>query len=998
MRTRRSLVVSAAATVLLGTVVTTAPTAHAAPVLPAGFALFDTPTGQQAGDLTDAAYLPDGSVLTTGRLGSVRVTPPGGQPIQIASLPVHSAGSLGLTAIAVAPDFATSRAVYTTRAVPTGSTAVFRLSRWKADGGDIPTSLSAESTVLEIPVNADSKGIQDVAVDPSGTSLWVAVGDNAAVRSHTDATKDNVDKFALRALDPAHPTGKILRVGLDGRGVPENPFYDSAATESWKSRNYVSGLRDPRIALDPRGGVIVTDIGWAARHEVDLAFPGQNLKWPCWEGTTQTPGYRDTPECAKVANVKPAGETVHGTADTLVGGVPYTGISYPAAYRGIHFVANKGAQTLSTLGFDEGGTVTQSLTTVASAIGEPVSVLAAPNGDIVMADTATAKLRRLSYKTANKAPRAAFTATTDPATRTVSFDATTSDDPDREGLDYQWTFGDGTTGTGKTVSHPYSAGDPVTVSLAVSDPHGAVSNASQTVVPAEASPTIDLLPPTSTVFSAAETVPVGADANDPADGPLTVNWRAERMHCPRNAVCEINQLRTGSGPAFSLGFPSETDTRVLITATATNTRNVSTSKQYVANPRLARLVVAGNHPAQFRIGPNQESSREEAGRLVTVGAPVLMTAPTVSLDTANFVKWADNQSTERTRQIVMPGGGLVLRADYQTPIQKRYADEAPLRALVGTPVGIELIEGDGHWQLYTTGRLYWTQLYGVKAVSGEILTKFVTLGAHSFLGSPSTDELVARAENGRYNDFTGGPTTGVGSIYWTSSIGAMAIYGGIRAKWLEANAEAGPLGFPTTDELSTPDGIGRVNHFFRNNASIYWSAASGAHYIMGRIWQKWGSLGWETFFGYPTTDETATPDGVGRYNHFSANGSIYWSPSTDAFEIHGSIRDRYKALGWQDGLGYPITDETGTPGGTGKYNHFRQGGFDHSIYWRWGTNEAWEVKGAIRLRWRDLGWETSYLGFPISGEYNTPTGKRSDFQYGYITYNGTTGAIEDRRY
>jgi len=52
----------------------------------------------------------------------------------------------------------------------------------------------------------------------------------------------------------------------------------------------------------------------------------------------------------------------------------------------------------------------------------------------------------------------------------------------------------------------------------------------------------------------------------------------------------------------------------------------------------------------------------------------------------------------------------------------------------------------------------------------------------------------------------------------------------------------------------------------------------------------------------------------------------------------------------------------------------------------------------IRLRWRDLGWETSYLGFPTSGEYNIPTGKRSDFQFGYITYNGATGAIEDRRY
>ncbi len=992
MRTRRSLIVSAAATALLGTVVVTAPAAHAAPALPAGFALFDTPTGHQAGDLTDAAYLPDGSALTTGRLGSVQVTPPGGQPIQIASLPVFTTGSLGLTGIAVAPDFTTSRAVYTTRAVSTGSSAVFRLSKWKAGGSDAPTSLSEEFTVLEFPVNADSKGIQDVAADPAGASLWVAVGDNATVRSHTDATKDNVDKFALRALDTAHPTGKVLRVDLTGRGVPENPFYDAASPLSWKSRNYASGLRDPRIALDPRGGVIVTDVGWAARHEVDLAFPGQNLKWPCWEGTTRTPGYRDTPECKNVANAAPLGETVHGATDTIVGGVPYTGVSYPEAFRGIHFVANKGAQTLSTLRFDGGGTVTQPITTVASAIGDPVSVLTAPNGDIVLADTAGAKLRRLSYKPVNKAPRAAFTTTTDPATGTVSFDASTSDDPDREALSYQWTFGDGTTGTGKTVNHTYSAGGPVTVTLAVTDPHGAPSSISRTVVPTEASPTVELLPPTSTVFSTGETVSLGATGEDAVDGPLTVNWRADRVHCPRNAACEINQLKTATGLTFSMSFPNENDTRVVITSSVENGRNVVASKQYVANPRQARLTVVGNHPAQIKIGANQD-----AGRLVTVGAALLITAPTTSLDAAKFVKWADNQSTEPARQIVMPSGGLGLRADYQTPIEKRYADEAPLRTLMGTPVGAELIEGDGHWQLYTSGRLYWTQQHGVKAVSGEILTKYVTLGAHAFLGSPKTDEVVG-ALNGRYNDFTGGPTTGDASIYWHSTIGAMAIHGEIRTKWRAANGEGGPLGYPTSDQLATPDGVGQVNHFFKNNASIYWTAATGAHYVMGRIWQKWGSLGYEVFFGYPTTDEVATPDGVGRYTHFSGNGSIYWSPSTDAHEIHGSIRDRYKALGWENGLGYPLTDEAWTPGNTGKYNHFRQGGFDHSIYWRWGTNEGWEVKGAIRQRWQSLGWETSYLGFPISGEKTTATGKRSDFQNGYITYNGTTGAVEDRRY
>ena len=41
--------------------------------------------------------------------------------------------------------------------------------------------------------------------------------------------------------------------------------------------------------------------------------------------------------------------------------------------------------------------------------------------------------------------------------------------------------------------------------------------------------------------------------------------------------------------------------------------------------------------------------------------------------------------------------------------------------------------------------------------------------------------------------------------------------------------------------------------------------------------------------GYPTTNEQTTTDGIGRYNHFQ-KGSIYWSPTTGAHEVFGLIR------------------------------------------------------------------------------------------------------------
>ncbi len=969
----------------LGVTVVTAPVAAAEPVLPSGFVLTDTPSGQPSGELTDAAYLPDGSVLTTGKRGSVHWTPNGGQPQEVASIPVYSGGLLGLTSIAVAPDYSTSRTVYTAQAVSSGTAdRVLRVSKWHAQGTDAPTALTGESVVLEFAANSDSRGIQDLAVDPTGRALWIAVGDNA--------TDDTTDKFALRALDPNQPTGKILRVDPSGLGVTDNPFYDPTERSSWRSRNYLSGLRDPRVTLDPRGGVLVTDTGRTGAHEVNFAFPGQSAKWPCWEGNSRTLGYQDLPECAGVMNTAPKFEIGQSDSGAASGGVRYIGQSYPEAYRESHFVADQGAGTLTTFRVNSAAETVVSPAVFASAFGTPVSIATAPNGDIVVADAGTSALRRLSYRPANKAPVAEFNATIDPATRTVSFDAGLSTDPDFDDLTYQWDFGDGETRTGRTAQHTYGPESTTTATLTVKDIHGAVASSSQTITPGMAGPTITLLPPLQgTVYSSRETVALSAESDDPIDGPITVSWKAEQRRCPAGDSCTTTLVSHGSGSTIKLEFPEETDSSLVLTGTVTNGRNVVAKARHVAQPRLARLTIAGTHPAQITVEPGRS-----ANRLVTVGAPLKLSAPPTALDGAGFRRWADNLGTDTHREIRMPAAELTLRVDYLSSIEKRYSDEAALRTTLGAAVGREVIESPGRWQAYANGRLYWTWQTGVTAVYGRIHEKYVALGAHAFLGAPSVDELPGKVGNGRFSHFEGGPTTGAGTIYWTPDSGAAAVYGPVREKWIETGAEAGVLGHPTTDLAATPDGVGRYSHFV--NSSIYWTANTGAHFVLGAIREKWKAIGWERYFGYPTTDETATPDGVGRYNHFSQGGSIYWTPSTGAYEVHGWIRERWAAVGWENGLGYPTTDETWTPNGTGKYNHFRKGNEEHSIYWRFGTSSAFDVRGAIRNRWRQLGWETSYLGFPTSGEYDVPGGKRSDFQNGYIVFTAATGAVVDRRY
>ena len=138
------------------------------------------------------------------------------------------------------------------------------------------------------------------------------------------------------------------------------------------------------------------------------------------------------------------------------------------------------------------------------------------------------------------------------------------------------------------------------------------------------------------------------------------------------------------------------------------------------------------------------------------------------------------------------------------------------------------------------------------------------------------------------------------------------VLGPIGDKWASLSRERGALGYPTTDTLTTPDGVGRFNHFQRG--SIYWSPQTGPHVVSGPVYDKWAKLNWEKgSLGYPVTDVTTTPDGKGLFAHFQ-HGSIYWTQETGAHVVSGPSTDKWAKLNWEKGsLGYPVTDVTTTP-------------------------------------------------------------------------------------
>lgn len=152
------------------------------------------------------------------------------------------------------------------------------------------------------------------------------------------------------------------------------------------------------------------------------------------------------------------------------------------------------------------------------------------------------------------------------------------------------------------------------------------------------------------------------------------------------------------------------------------------------------------------------------------------------------------------------------------------------------------------------------------------------------------------------------------------------VYGAIEDKYLAFGARNGALGCPRDTETGAVAG-GRWQPF--RGGDIFWHSRTGAHVVWGAIREKWIQYGRERGYGYPVTDERTAPDRVGRYSHFE-RGSIYWTPATGAHTVYGAIRNRWAAMGWERScLRYPVSDETDTPGGGGRYQMF-QGG---SMYW-----------------------------------------------------------------
>ncbi len=148
------------------------------------------------------------------------------------------------------------------------------------------------------------------------------------------------------------------------------------------------------------------------------------------------------------------------------------------------------------------------------------------------------------------------------------------------------------------------------------------------------------------------------------------------------------------------------------------------------------------------------------------------------------------------------------------------------------------------------------------------------------------------------------------------------------------------------------------------------------------------------FLGSALSASTMTPDRKGCFRHYEG-GSVYWHIDGGVAEVHGDIRRLWAGQGWENSyLGFPRTDETTTPDGVGRFNHFQRG----SIYWKPNLGSHMVING-FRSYWAARDWErNAALGYPINSEmpsFPVLEDRYQDFEDGLLYYKHATGAIDE---
>ncbi|MEU4295057.1 PQQ-dependent sugar dehydrogenase [Kribbella sp. NPDC026596] len=532
----------------------------------------------------------------------------------------------------------------------------------------------------------------------AGTALAPPGAEGGALRSQSVRRTDG----------PATLDGAVLRIDpITGAGVAGNPFFSSPDPNARRIVAY--GLRNPfRITQRPGTDELwVGDVGWNTWEEINRVVSpttATNLGWPCYEGSSLQGGYQGAglSQCSSLYStpgsvVSPYYAYNHNAcvvsySGCRTGGSSITGIafyqsgSYPSQYNGALFFADHTRDEIwamlpGTNGLPDPARL-QSFVGVDStggAAGHPVDLKIGPGGDLFYVDMEGGSIHRITYTAANQPPTAAFTAnpSSGPVPLTVSFNGTTSSDPEGRPLTYSWDLnGDGTYGdaTGATTSYTYTTAGTYHPSLRVADDQGASDTTSATITAGNTAPTAIIdTPASSLVWKVGDTIPFSGHATDAQDGTLpssALNWSLIMHHCFTPTDCHTHMLQTfnsvssGSFTTPDHAYPCWLE----LVLTATDSGGLASTTSVRLDPRTVVLTFRTN-PGGLNLTNmvvNEAPRATPFSVTVVVGSANSVSAPSPQVfnkSTYNFVSWSDGGPQSHT--ITAPSANTTYTATYR---------------------------------------------------------------------------------------------------------------------------------------------------------------------------------------------------------------------------------------------------------------------------------------------------------------------------------------------
>ena len=243
------------------------------------------------------AFLPDGRMLVTEKVGPVWLVTQQGQKFPVANVPaVVYGGQGGMLGVFLSPHYATDHNVYLTYSEPGEYGSGLALARAKLSLTDKSASLDGLQVIWrDVPTGKGGQFGAQIAFSPDGQYLYLTVGERQRMTP---------------AQDPNTELGKILRLTLDGKPAPGNPMAGKTGastrplidpprdTEAAKTAPIVStytlkgpnlapaetwssGHRTPYgLAFGPDGRLWEAEHGPRGGDELNLIEPGKNYGWP----------------------------------------------------------------------------------------------------------------------------------------------------------------------------------------------------------------------------------------------------------------------------------------------------------------------------------------------------------------------------------------------------------------------------------------------------------------------------------------------------------------------------------------------------------------------------------------------------------------------------------------------------------------------------------------------------------------------------------------------